>query len=554
MTIAADDALCFLPLGGVDEIGMNLYLYRADGRWLMVDCGVNFGDETTPGVEVILPDPAFIEEHRDDLVGLVLTHGHEDHLGAIPHLWARLGCPVYASPFTATYLRLKLAETDLAGRVPIVEVPSPGTIELGPFAIEFVPVTHSIPEANLLVIRTRHGTVVHTGDWKLDPAPLVGAPTDGERLRRLGQEGVDALICDSTNVFEPGRSGSETAVRETLTGLIAEQRGRVAVTCFATNVARLRAIAQAAVANGRHAALIGRSMWRVHEAARLTGHLDGLSEAFVTERDAGFLPRDRVVLIVTGSQGEPRSALARIAADEHPQIVLERGDTVIFSAREIPGNEKAVSRVQNALVRRGITLITPALEPGIHVSGHPARDELVQMYQWLRPRLAVPMHGEPMHLQEHARLAERCQVPQTLVPQNGALIRLAPGRAEVLDHVPTGRLARDGRRVIALGGGVLRARQRMIHNGAAVVTLVLDARGRLAADPVVSLLGLAEVEDLEQVQDSVADQVRTAVENLDRTRRADEDAVREAARITLRRALKSWHGKRPLTEVQLIRL
>ncbi len=548
-----DGALCFLPLGGTEEIGMNLYLYGADDQWLMVDCGISFGDETTPGIEILMPDPAFIEARRDKLVGLVLTHAHEDHFGAIQYLWPRLRCPIYATPFTAAFLRLKLEETEFAKQVQIIVVPLSGTVQIGGFGVEFVSMTHSIPEPNALVIRTRHGTVVHSGDWKLDPRPVIGQATDIDRLRRLGEEGVTALVCDSTNVFEPGHSGSEAAVRDALTEVIRDQPQRVAVTCFATNVARLRSIAQAAAASHRQCALIGRSLWRVHEAARATGYLKGLPEPFVSEHDAGFIPRDKLVLVVTGSQGEPRSALTRIAFDDHPRIVLEPGDTVVFSAREIPGNEKAIARVQNALVRQGIRLITPNLED-IHVSGHPKRDELIQMYQWLRPRIAVPIHGEPMHLREHARLAKECQVPETVVPANGTLIRLAPGTPEIIDHVPVGRLARDGNRVIALNGDVLRTRNRMIHNGAAVATLVLDSEGRLAADPQIALLGIEDSDGREETEEAVAEKVRTAVENLARSRRIDDDTVRETARVTLRRALKAWHGKRPLTEVHLIRI
>lgn len=553
---APDDGLFFLPLGGTGEIGMNLYLYGLDGAWLMVDFGISFGDETTPGVEILLPDPGFIESRRDGLVGLVLTHGHEDHFGAIQYLWPRLKCPIYATPFTAAFLRLKLSEAAFADRVKIIEVPLSGRVELGPFQVEFVSMTHSIPEPNALIIRSRLGALVHSGDWKLDPRPLLGRETDAETLRNLGRDGVLALICDSTNAMEPGHSGSESEVRETLTALIGGQENRVVITCFSTNVARMNGIAEAAEANGRSCALIGRSLWRVHEAARQTGYLQA-STPFLTEDEAARLPRDKVVMVCTGSQGEPRSALSRIAQDDHPRISLDKGDTVVFSAREIPGNEKAIGRVQNALWRRGITVITSndaRPEGPIHVSGHPARDELITLYQWLRPSIAVPIHGEQRHLRAQAALARELQVPDVVIPEDGSLVRLAPGRPEIVDHVPIGRLARDGKRLIKLDGAALRGRNRMVQNGAAVVTLILDADDRLAVQPQVSLMGLEDADALVDTQEQVADDVRAAVESLSRSRRGDDDAVRETARVTVRRSLKAWSGKRPLTEVHLVRL
>ena len=551
-----DGGLYFLPLGGTGEIGMNLYLYGIDGAWLMVDFGISFGDETTPGVEILVPDPGFIADRREDLVGLVLTHGHEDHLGAIQYLWPRLKCPIYATPFTAAFLRLKLAEASFAQQVQIIEVPLSSRVELGPFQVEFVSMTHSIPEPNALIIRSRFGALVHSGDWKLDPNPLIGQPADADALRSAGSDGVLALVCDSTNAMEPGHSGSESDVRSTLTELIAAQINRVVVTCFSTNVARLNSIAAAAEAAGRSCALIGRSLWRVHEAAQATGYVQA-PKPFLSEDEAANLPRDKVVLVCTGSQGEPRSALARIAQDDHPRISLDRGDLVVFSSREIPGNEKAIARVQNALSRRGIRVITAddgGLDGPVHVSGHPARDELVTMYQWLRPQIAVPIHGEARHLRAHGALARDLQVPEIVIPEDGAMVRLAPGRPEIVDHVPTGRLARDGKRLIRLDGAALKSRNRMVQNGAAVVTVILDGDDRLAVQPQVSLMGLEDSDVLAEAQEYVADEVRAAVEGLSRSRRSDDDAVREAARGTVRRSLKSWSGKRPLTEVHLVRL
>lgn len=546
------DDLWFLPLGGSGEIGMNLNLYGHAGKWLMVDLGISFGDETMPGVDVIMPDPTFIAERREDLVGLVITHAHEDHLGAVAHLWPQLRCPVYATPFTASVLRTKLIEKSLTGRVEIFEVPISGRFTAGPFDIELVRMTHSVPEPSALILRTPLGSVLHTGDWKLDPNPVTGGPTDEAALMRLGDEGALAMVCDSTNATVPGTSGSEAAVRESLIKLFERFQNRIAISCFATNVARLDSIAAAAAANGRHVALVGRSLWRINEAARANGYLKD-APPFVTEHDAGFLPRDKVVLICTGSQGEPRSALSRIAADDHPEIVLERGDAVIFSSREIPGNERAIGRVQNLLIGQGVDVIT-ADDAFVHVSGHPARDELIRMYQWVRPKLAVPVHGEIRHLTEHARIARSCQVAETIIPENGSIIRLAPGPAEVVGQVQHGRLALDGKRIVPLDAGVMRGRHRMMYNGAAVATLVVDGEGVLVTQPQVTVMGLIEGPEAGEILIEVGFAVRKAVEELPLQSRQDDEAVRQAARIAVRRSFNASQGKKPLTEVHLVRL
>ncbi len=546
------EGLYFLPLGGSGEIGMNLNLYGHRGKWLMVDLGISFADDTMPGLDVIMPDPAFIKEQRDNLVGLVVTHAHEDHLGAIQYLWPELQCPVYCTPFTASVLRAKLYERQLANRVPIHEVPLGGRFELGPFQLEFVTVTHSIPEPNALAIRTGAGVVVHTGDWKLDPDPLVGAVADEARLRALGDEGVLAMVCDSTNAMVPGRSGSEAEVRETLTDLLGRFQNRIAVTCFATNVARLESIAAAAAANGRNVALVGRSLWRINEAARSNGYLADVP-AFLSEHDAAYLPKDKLVMICTGSQGEPRSALARIAGGDHPQVTLDPGDTVVFSSREIPGNERAIGRVQNLLVNRGIEVVT-ADDAFVHVSGHPAQEELVQMYQWVRPKFAVPVHGEQRHQLAHAKLAQGCQVPHGLVPTNGDVVRLAPGPVEVVTQVRSGRLAIDGKRLVPLDTGLMRARTRMVHNGAAVATLVLNAKGELVTAPQVAVMGLLDGESDHDALLDVVDAVREAIAGMPKPARQDDALVKEAARIAVRRCFNASHGKKPVTDVHLVRV
>src|SRR5436305_8193053 len=465
------DALYFLPLGGSGEIGMNLNLYGHDGQWLIVDCGVTFGEEEhQPGVDVIMADPAFIVERRDRLLGIVATHGHEDHIGAIPYLWPQLQCPVWATPFTASLLRAKLIEAGLAERVPINIVPMSGRFAIGSFDLELITLTHSIPEPNAVVIRTPVGTVLATGDWKLDPEPLIGSPTDEDRLCAVGDEGVLAIVCDSTNALRPGSSRSEGELRHSLTELIGRYQGRVAVACFASNVARLATISEAARAHDRDVALVGRSLWRIEKAARENGYLADVPR-FLTEDEAGYVPRDKILLICTGSQGEPRAALARIAREDHPNIVLEDGDVVIFSSRIIPGNEKAINRLHNALLRLGIQVVTDE-DHFVHVSGHPYRDELVRMYQMVRPQIALPVHGEARHLIAHADLAGECQVPQPLVIQNGDMVRIAASGASIVDEVLVGRLASDGKGLLPLDGAALKDRRRATFNGTAVATLM----------------------------------------------------------------------------------
>jgi ribonuclease J len=546
------DELVFLALGGVGEIGMNLALYGYAGRWLMIDCGITFADDTLPGVDVIMPDPGFIAERVGELDGLVVTHAHEDHIGAIPYLWPRLRCPVYATPFTAAVLRAKLTEAGLEHDVPIIEVPMSGKFSVGPFDIELVTLTHSIPEPNAVVLRTPLGAILHTGDWKFDSDPLVGSISDYERLRQLGEEGILAMICDSTNALRPGESGSEAEVRNSLIELVGRCKQRVVVACFASNVARLDSAAAAARAHDRHAALVGRSLWRIDHAARETGYLQHVPP-FLTDEEATFLPRDKVLLICTGSQGEPRSALARIADDDHPEIVLEDGDTVIFSSRIIPGNERAIGRLQNRLAGLGVAIITEH-DHLVHVSGHPAQDELTRMYQLVRPRVAVPVHGETRHLMAQARLAEQCQVPQTLVTRNGEVVRLAPGPAAVIAEVPTGRLVVDGTRLLAAGAEALRSRQRMTFNGAALATIVVDAEGRLRAPPQVTVQGLGEAEDAAALAEDLRQRVEQAIGDLEPRQRRDDAALREAARLAVRRALRTGHGKKPVTEVHLVRI
>jgi ribonuclease J len=546
------NALYFVPLGGAGEIGMNLNVYGYAGDWLIIDCGVTFGDDSQPGLEVVMPDPGFIVERRDRLLGIIATHAHEDHIGAIPYLWTQLRCPVWATAFTASLLRAKLAEVGLVEQVKINVLPLSGRFTIGPFDLELITLTHSIPEPNAIALRTPVGTVLHTGDWKLDPDPLIGPTADESALRRVGDEGVLALIGDSTNALRPGASGSEADLRRSLIDLIGRYDARVAVACFASNVARLETIARAAAVHGREVALVGRSLWRIDKAARENGYLADLPR-FLTEDEAGYIPRDRIVLICTGSQGESRSALARIARDDHPHIVLETGDVVIFSSRIIPGNEKAINRLQNGLVRLGIEIVTEE-DHFVHVSGHPARDELVRMYQMVRPRIAIPVHGEARHLIAHAQLADECQVQQPLVIQNGDVVRLAPTGASIVDEVEVGRLASDGKGLLPLGGTALKDRRRLTFNGTAVATLVLDRHSRLVAPPTLSVIGVVEPVAAEAAAPILRNAVERVLNDLAAGPRRDDEAVRDTIRRTLRQVLNERFGKRPLVEVHVVRI
>jgi ribonuclease J len=542
-----DDELVLLPLGGAGEIGMNFNAYGfgpPDARqWIVVDCGVLFGRETTaPGVDVIMPDIRYLAERREDVLAIVLTHAHEDHIGAIGHLWPMLRCPLYATPFTARLIEGKLEEAGLADRVRVNPVPLGGHIEVGPFKIDFVSITHSIPEPNALAIKTPLGTVVHTGDWKIDPDPLLGEVTDSNALRKLGDEGVLATVCDSTNALVQGHSGSEARVRQALSALIGSLTGRVAVTAFASNVARLDSVAKAAREHGREIALVGRAMHKMVHAARETGYLADFPRT-VDEAEAAQLPLRRVLYLLTGSQGEPRAALPRIAAGEHPTVALGKGDAVIFSSRIIPGNELAIFELHNRLAAIGVEVLTEQ-DHFVHVSGHPCRDELAEMYRWTRPRIAVPVHGELRHMSEHARLARALQVPEAVVVENGHMLRLAPGKAMIVDEVPSGRIHLDGRVLIEEGAGLARGRRALGFAGMIAITLVLDGKGRVAADPAVILEGIPE---------PVHEPVRSAVaEAIKRHRKGDEEALKENVRRAARRAATDAWGKKPVTRVEAV--
>jgi ribonuclease J len=550
-----NDELVFVPLGGVGEIGMNLYLYGY-GRggayqWLIIDMGVTFGTEYEPGVDVILPDIRFLEEERHNISGILLTHAHEDHFGAVPDLWPLLGnAPIYATPFTIEMLKSKLAEMGIEADLPLNTIPMGSRHTIGPFDVELISMSHSIPEPSAVAIRTPQGIVLHTGDWKLDENPLTSAPTDERRLREIGDEGLAALICDSTNAIRPGISPSEADVAVTLTKLIGEATQSVAVTTFASNVARLRSVIQAARAAGRELVVVGRAMYRVIEAAQATGYLD--PELYFHEETAfPKLPPHKVAALCTGSQGESRAAMARIASGEHPNVTLKEGDRVIFSSRTIPGNEKAVGRVQNALADARIEILTDQ-DALVHVSGHPRRGELELLYEWLKPDVAVPMHGEGRHLEAHAELAEKLGVRQVVRARNGDMVRLLPQPAEIVDDVPAGRVYRDGTILTPADDGQVRDRRKLSFAGIVSVSLVLTTKGELVADPEVALTGLPAV-DAHGVSLAEIAQVAAVgtVESIPRPRRKDPVVVSEAVRRGVRAAINQAWGKKPVCTVLL---
>ena len=559
MAKSSNDELVFLPLGGSNEIGMNFNLYGYgppdDRKWIVVDLGVTFGDQTTPGVEVILPDPEFMEQNADRLLGIVLTHAHEDHIGAVAHLWPRFKAPIYATPFTAFILREKLREAGLLDEAEITIVPLGGTIELGPFKLELITLTHSIPEPNGLAIRTPLGTILHTGDWKIDPDPLLGGPTDIDAIRKLGDEGVLAMVCDSTNVFVDGHAGSEADVRKALIPLIASFKGKVAVACFASNVARMDSVIRAAEANGRRVCLVGRSMHRMAAAAKSVGLMTDL-KPFVDDSEAKRLPANGVLYLCTGSQGEPRAALSRIAEGTHPHVNLGANDACVFSSRVIPGNDVPIRNLQNKLTERGVRLYTERDHPGIHVSGHPCRDELAQMYAWARPEIAVPTHGEHRHLMEHAAFARDLQVPQQVTPRNGDMVRLAPGRAEIIDEVTAGRLYVDAGVVVPEHGEALRERRHAAYNGMLAVSVVLDGRGKIVSGPQVRALGLPteSEEHLDEVLNDLADEAETALRRMKGHDLEMDEAIEKAISRGVKKASQRIWGRRPVVETTVLRV
>ena len=549
--------LVFAALGGLGEIGMNMALYGVGSgkhrKWLMVDCGVAFAGEDVPGVDMLFPDIAFIEAEKKNLLGIVITHAHEDHFGALADLWPRLGAPVYMTPFAANLLEARRLSEPGAPRIPVRGIAQATRFTLGPFDIETIPVAHSIPESMALAIRTPHGTIVHTGDWKIDETPITGLPTDGARLKEIGDEGVLALVCDSTNVTREGISPSETEVRESLRQIILNSKGRVAVTTFASNVARMRAVAEAAEEAGREVIIVGRAMDRVADVAGELGMLDSVA-GFKTAERFRSVARDKCVLLLTGSQGEQRAALARVAEGEHPEIALASGDTVIFSSRTIPGNEKAVGKIVNSLAKMEINIITDR-DGLVHVSGHPRRDELRRMYEWVRPKVAIPAHGEALHLTVHRDFARSMGVKQVIRAFNGDVVTLDAPEVFVSDQIPTGRLAKDGSLIVPVKGTSITERRKLSYVGIVMVAIAIDERGHIAADLEVETAGLPETDDEgEPMIEHIRDIVDEVYSSLPKGKRRDIDTLRVAIERGVRAGISELWGKKPIAKVMIIQV
>jgi ribonuclease J len=540
-----DDELLFVPLGGANEIGMNLNLYRYKGKWLMIDLGIGFAGHHLPGIDIVVPNIDAITPYKQDIVGLVLTHAHEDHLGAVSYLWPELGCPIYATPFTAAVLKNKLAEEGLQGKAKVHEVKAGEQYDIGPFKFEMVPVTHSIPEMHAVALRTDKGTVMHTGDWKLDDAPMVGVTTDEKTLAKYGDEGVLAMVCDSTNVFVEGQSGSEADVRVALTDIIRECPERAVITTFSSNIARLETIIQASHAAGRSVAVAGKSIWRMITAAQDSGYLQGMGP-FLTDAQGMDLPRNKVTLICTGCQGESRAALAKIARGEHPVIRLSKGDTVIFSSRTIPGNEANIGWMVNKLVTMGAEIINDHV---VHVSGHPARMELQKMYQLVRPKIAVPVHGEARHIHEHALYAKELQVPIAIEPTNGVVIQLTGDKPGIVGMVEWGYLALDGTSLIDSNSSVIRMRRKIRDEGTCIASLVLKKNGDMASPALISAPGcLDDGEDAELISD-MCKQISEVVSKNQKNGKGKQ--LEESIRNVMRKTIREELGKTPVLNVHI---
>ncbi|MBT5187731.1 MAG: ribonuclease J [Kordiimonadaceae bacterium] len=545
--------LLFLPLGGSGEIGMNLNLYSYDNQWIMVDCGLSFADDYLPGIDIIMPDISFIENIKDDLLGLILTHAHEDHIGAVVHLWPEFRCPLYATPFTATILRAKMTEAGLIDQAIIHEIPLGGDVVLGDFDIEFVSLTHSIPEPNALRIKTPLGTIFHTGDWKLDPSPIVGEATDAEKMKQVGDQGVLAIVCDSTNVFNKKASGSEMEVRNSLEKILKNKAGAVFCTTFSSNVARVGTLAHVATATGRHLCLVGRSLKRNVAAARKCGYLENFPD-MLTEEQASHIPRQKILYVCTGCQGEARAALMRIVQDNNRNVHLAKRDTVVFSSKIIPGNELTLARLHNLLIEKSVEVITEK-DAFVHVSGHPGQDELKQMYEWIRPEIVVPTHGERRHLLKQAEFAKELGFKKTIVPKNGTVIKLAPEPSGIINEVPTGRLALDGHMLISDEDMAIVERRRILFNGAIVIHAIMDERSTLLAPLEITCLGLPEDESGTLV-DYIEDKIHQGLTLAAKKKMTDDDVLKEMMRVTGRKAAKQFTGKEtgPVTTINLTRI
>ena len=546
-----DKGLFFVPLGGAGEIGINFGLYSCDGQWIAVDCGVGFAGDRLPGVDMVLPDPTFAEQIAKNLKALIITHAHEDHIGAVGHFWPLLRCPVYATPFAAEMLETRLDEAGILGRVSLETVEAGDELDLAPFDIELIPVNHSVPEAVSLLIRTKYGNVFHTGDWRFDDTPVVGKPANYARFKELGKENVLAMVADSTNVFVENDILSESDVKDSLTTLFSRYSGkRLVVTCFASNVGRIESIAEAAEKNGRTVCLLGRSLWRVEGAGRACGYFRGIN-VFLTDEEAQDLPPSKVLYLCTGCQGEPKAALSNLSYGVYRSLQLNKGDVVIFSSRVIPGNEQAIANIKNRFIAKGIEVVTDK-DALTHVSGHANHNDMKRMYGFVRPKIAVPVHGEAAHLFEHAKLADECGISQTVIPKDGDVISFGADKAEVIGSVQSGLMAMDGRKIIPVNADVLKKRRRMLEDGTVVATVVLDKKNAVIGSVQISATGLIDAQSPEM---SVLDEgIKTALSSLTPARLKDDGSVADAVKAAIRKTVMENHGRRPMVDVHLVRV
>ena len=551
-----EDQLYFIPLGGCGVFGANLSLYGYGGKWLIVDCGMGFGDDTMPGVDIIVPNISFLKQIKDDILAMIVTHGHEDHIGGIEYLWPQIQAPIYATPFTAGLIHTKVSGKAWGNQVDIRFLPEDEPLKLDPFEIETIKMAHSIPEMRALNIKAgSEGYVLHTGDWKLDPNPVAGDVTDEGRLKELADLDILAVVGDSTNAMVPGHSGSEYTVEKNLTELFSTYKNKIFMTCFSSNVARLVSIAKAAAANDRHVSLVGRSLWRIEGVARQCGYLDGIEE-FLDFEDAAYVPKEKIVYICTGSQGEPRAALSKVANGDHKVVDVVDGDVVLFSSRAIPGNEVSINRIKNRFLGKNIDIVTDRDE-AIHVSGHPYQDEITQILEWVKPRYVLPVHGERMQMERHASLAEDCGIPAPVIPMNGDVCVIDRDGIEKIGEVPHGMLAVEGKRLVPVDHEAILMRKRLMYHGSVVVTLVMNDGGMLIADPKITAMGLfddGDHMDDDTYTDGAIEAVKKGLSKLkDHNKNADH-AIEEAARIAARRYFNTEFDKKPQTRVHLVRV
>ena len=545
------DELLFSAIGGIGEIGMNFYIYGTQGKWIIVDLGITFGNDDTPGIDIILPNPEFIKKNKKDLLGIIITHAHEDHIGAVPYLWSQLECPVYSTPFASAILKRKITELKIKKNF-VKTISLDSTLKLGPFTIDIISTTHSIPEPNAIAIKTKFGNILHTGDWKIDPNPLVGKSFNTKKLQNFGNNGVLAIVSDSTNANVNGHSRSEQTLRESLVKIVSQLKNRVAITSFASNLARVETFGYVAEKTGRVAALCGRSLWTMYQAALDTGYLKK-TRPFLDEKEIIGLPKDQTLLICTGSQGEPRAAMSRISKDEHQNIFLEEGDTVIFSSKVIPGNETSIMKVQNSLRERNINIITET-DKFVHVSGHPHREELKKMYSWIKPSIVIPVHGEYQHLKGNIEVAKECGIKKGLILKNGLLVKLAPDKPKVLGSVTTGKLILDGKNIIPLNEEAIKHRKKMLYNGTLLISLAIDIKKKISTKPIISSKGFFNDEVIKIFKNDFNKSIFKLIKYSIRGHKIKENEIRDKIESYCRKFFKRKLNTRPVFEIHIIKI